>query len=358
MRPVSQQTYPITIDDIAFGGKGVGRLPDGMACFVPDVALGERVYVELTKRTKRFAEGRVTGFIERSTRRVEPPCPFFGACGGCVYQHLPYADQLEIKSAQVSQMLRRLGGFESPQVLPAIGSPKEYHYRNRITVHVKRGRVGFYQRGGQKLVEIDQCLLAADAVNDWLRAWRRRDLDDGVKTIRENQEPSGFHQTNDSVAALLLDAVDHQFSAGGMRLIDAYCGSGFFAKRLASRFESVVGIEWNTMAIEAARAGAGPNESYLAGDVAQCLEGVFSEAPELDSHVILDPPAQGVSPQVCETLVRHRPESIVYISCDPSTLSRDLKSLSAAYELVSAQPFDMFPQTAEIEVLAVMHRRA
>lgn len=357
MRPVFQQTYPITIDDIAFGGKGVGRLPDGMACFVPDVAPGERVYVELTKRTKRFAEGRVTGFIERSMSRVEPPCAFFGACGGCVYQHLPYDSQLEIKSAQVAQMLRRLGGFESPNVLPAIGSPKEYHYRNRITVHVKRGRVGFYQRGGQKLVEIDRCLLAADSVNDWLAAWRRRDLDDGVKTIRENTEQTGFHQTNDSVAALLLDAVDQLFESGGKRLIDAYCGSGFFAKRLAARFETVIGIEWNSMAVESARATAGPNESYLAGDVAHCLDDVFSGSPEIETQVILDPPAQGVSPQVCETLLRHRPEKIVYISCDPATLSRDLKALSASYDLVAAQPFDMFPQTAEIEVLAVMQRR-
>lgn len=358
MRPEFQQTYPVTIDDIAFGGKGVGRLPDGIACFIPDVAPGERVYVELTKRTKRFAEGRVTGFIERSARRIEPPCPYFGACGGCVYQHLPYGDQLEIKSGQVTQMLKRLGGFEAPNVLPTVGSPKQYGYRNRITVHVQRGRVGFYQRGGHKLVDIDRCLLAADPVNEWLAAWRRRDLDDGVKTIRENNNLTGFHQTNDSVAALLLNAVDEVFAAGGKRLVDAYCGSGFFAKQLAARYEHVIGIEWNTMAIESARATAGSNETYLAGDVAQHLDQVLGSAPDVPTHLILDPPAQGVNPPVCEALLRHPPAVIAYISCDPATLARDLKMLSSAYELVNAQPFDMFPQTAEIEVLAVLRRRA
>jgi len=358
MRPVFQQTFPITIDDIAFGGKGVGRLPDGMACFVPDVAPGERVFVELTKRTKRFAEGRVTGFSERSTRRVEPPCPYFGTCGGCAYQHLPYEDQLAIKSSQVAQMLKRLGGFENPNVLPAVGSPNQLGYRNRITVHVKRGRVGFFQRGGQKLVEIDRCLLASEPVNEWLAAWRKRDLDDGVKTIRENNAQTGFHQTNDGIADLLLQAVDQVFEQGGQRLIDAYCGSGFFAKRLAARFESVVGIEWNTLAVETARAAAAPNETYLAGDVAQQLEVAFAAAPDTSTQVILDPPAQGVSTGVCDVLLRHGPETIAYISCNPATLARDLKLLSAGYDLVSAQPFDMFAQTAEIEVLAVMRRRA
>lgn len=355
---MNQQTYPLTIDDIGFGGKGVGRLPDGMACFVPDVAPGERVYVELTKRTKRFAEGQVTGYIERSALRVNPPCAYFGSCGGCVYQHLPYPVQLEIKAAQVAQMLKRLGGFEHPTVLPTIASPKEYGYRNRITVHVQRGRVGFYKRGGQRLVEIDKCLLASEPVNVWLADWRKRNLDDGVKTIREDKDRVGFHQTNDAVAALLLAEVDRLCDAGGARLVDAYCGSGFFAKRLAPKFTSVIGIEWNSLAVEAAQVSAGPNETYLAGDVAEHLQAVLATPTAGDTHVILDPPAQGVDASVCDALTQNQPARIVYISCDPATLARDLKRLSSAYDLVSAQPFDMFPQTAEIEVVALLERRA
>lgn len=354
---MSQQTLPLTIDRIAFGGKGVGRLPDGIVCFVPDVAPGERVFVEITKRTKRFAEGRVTGFSERSARRVDPPCPYFGTCGGCVYQHLAYPDQLEIKAMQVRETLQRLGGLTDPKVLPVVASPAQYGYRNRITVHGQRGKVGFYERGGRTLVDIKRCLIASEPVNVQLHLWRTKSHEEGVRTLREDNSRRGFHQTNDAVAALLLQAVEDTCAAGGELLVDAYCGSGFFAKRLATHFQRVIGIDWNPDAIDLARVSAGPKESYLSGDVALLLD----ESLKNDSAsavVILDPPAQGVDAAVVATLLHRQPEQILYISCDPATLARDLKLLAQSYDLSEARPFDMFPQTAEVEVLSVLRRRS
>jgi len=167
----------------------------------------------------------------------------------------------------------------------------------------------------------------------------------------------GFHQTNDVVAALLLDAADAA-CAPGETLIDAYCGNGFFARRLAPKFQRVVGIEWNSHSITRAQSVAGPNETYIEGDGSERLGEVLADCNPDGTTLVLDPPAQGVDERVLDSLRLHRPARVLYISCDPATLARDLKRVSTEYELESATPFDMFPQTAEVEVLAILHRRA
>jgi 23S rRNA (uracil1939-C5)-methyltransferase len=139
-------------------------------------------------------------------------------------------------------------------------------------------------------------------------------------------------------------------------LIDAYCGDGFFARRLAPKFQRVIGIEWNERTLAQARDAAGPNESYLEGDVSDRLVDALASVSR--ATVILDPPAQGVDARVVDLLSGAPVERLLYVSCDPATLARDLKMLSGNYTLESATPFDMFPQTAEVEVLAVLVPRA
>jgi len=332
----------------------VGRLPDGKACFVPDVCLGERVSISIEKDAKRMAEGILVAVESASPDRVEPRCRYFGECGGCAYQHMDYAAQLEVKRRQVGQVLGRIGGFRDMVVEAPVGAPEPFEYRNRITVHARGGRVGFYRRDGRGIMDIERCLLASEVVNEKLAGLRERVPEDSVRTLREHEERRGFHQTNDAVAALLRDGVLAACASGGSLLIDAYCGAGFFAHPLASRFERVVGIEWNGESVALAREAAALNEIYLEGDVAAHLEGVLSGEDAAGATVILDPPAQGVDARVAELLAERRVAQIVYVSCDPGTLARDLKRMSAAYELKSVKPFDMFPQTAEIEVMAVL----
>lgn len=340
----------LEITDVAFGGKAVGRLEDGRVCFVPDALPGERVQVRLTRETKRFAEARLDRLVEVSPRRVSPPCPYFGTCGGCSYQHASYDYQVELKTKQVRDTLRRLGGLAEPAVREGVPSPLAYGYRNRITVHRQGGRIGFYRRDGQGLIDIEACLLGSAVVNEALTALRREPFREGARTLREHHERYGFHQTNDAVAALLLEAVEAACGEGGACLIDAYCGDGFFARRLAPKFQRTIGLEWNARSLEQARAAAGPNEVYLEGDVAELL-GAALDGVE-GATVILDPPAQGLEARVIDLLCGAPVERLLYVSCDPATLARDLKMLAPHYTLESATPFDMFPQTAEIEVLA------
>jgi 23S rRNA (uracil1939-C5)-methyltransferase len=345
----------LEITDVGFGGKAVARLEDGRVCFTRDALPGERVKVRVNRETSRFVEGDLLEVLEMSPRRVKPPCPYYGTCGGCSYQHTSYDYQVELKTKQVRDTLRRLGKIEDPKVQDGVPSPLPFGYRNRITVHRRDGRIGFYRRDGNGLIDIEACLLASDRVNAMLTELRREPWRDGARTLREHNDRFGFHQTNDAVAALLLKGVEAACDGGGELLIDAYCGDGFFARKLASKFRHVIGIEWNERSIAQAREVAAPNESYLEGDVSELLgEALRVPGP---ATVILDPPAQGIDARVADWLTGAPVEKLIYVSCDPSTLARDLKMLSTNFTLESATPFDMFPQTAEIEVLAVLRPR-
>ncbi|MGH8047475.1 MAG: class I SAM-dependent RNA methyltransferase [Chthoniobacterales bacterium] len=345
----------LEITDVGFGGKAVARLEDGRVCFVRDALPGERVKARVHRQTTRFVEAELVEILETSPRRVVPPCPYYGTCGGCSYQHTAYDYQLELKTKQVRDTLRRLGGIENPNVTEGMPSPLAYGYRNRITVHRRDGRIGFHRRDGRGLVDIEACLLASDAVNKLLTQLRHEPVREGARTLREHNDRFGFHQTNDVVAGLLLDAVAAACGEGGELLVDAYCGDGFFARKLAPKFRRAIGIEWNERSIAQAREIAAPNESYLEGDVSALLDEALVGGP---ATVILDPPAQGVEPRVIDSLSGAAVEKLIYVSCDPSTLARDLKMLAGSYVLESATPFDMFPQTAEIEVLAILRPRA
>ncbi len=352
----SGRSIEVEITDVAFGGKGVGRV-DGRVCFVPFTAPGDRVSARVRREKKQFMEADLERVLSPAAERVEPRCEYFGRCGGCAYQHLSYARQLELKASQVEQTLRRVGRLEQVPMRPMVASPKEYGYRNRIRVHVAGGVAGFYEAGSNRLVDVGQCPIARPEVNTGLRRLRSAGLPDGDYALRA---PGGggpfFEQTNEAVAREMVEAVGRMVRVGQELLVDAFCGSGLFAKHLASQFARVAGIEQNTLAVESARRGAGPTESYICGDVEVHLGDVLSWADPARTTVIADPPATGLSARVTELITGVGPAEVVYVSCNPATLARDLGLLAGRYRLESVTPFDMFPQTAEIEVVAHLVR--
>ena len=347
---------PLAIERLAFGGAGIGRLADGKICFVPLVVPGEKVLVRIRARHSSYVEADVEEIVEPSPERVEPSCPVYGRCGGCQYQHLAYARQIAIKGEQVAEILRRLGGIRNPPVEPTVPSPLQFHYRNRITVHSRSGRVGFFGSRSRRLVEVSQCPIATERVNELLAALRASRPRDGEHPLREPSEFRGFRQVNDAAAACLLEIVEDMARPGGRLLVDAYCGAGFFAKRLAALFELTIGIEWSADAVRAARQGAGAREIYLLGDVKRHLAPAFAAAPAESTTLLLDPPEEGVEEQILETIASRKPSRLIYVSCNPSTLARDIRYLSRLYALRRACPIDMFPQTAEIEVAAFLEK--
>ncbi len=341
----------LLIDDIAFGGKGVGRA-EGKAVFVPFTIEGERVTARVVREKKSFAEAELVRVTEPSPHRAPPLCPYFGRCGGCSYQHMSYEHELHWKSHQVAQALKRIGKFSAPPLRPIVPSPRDYEYRNRITVHVENGVVGFFRHDAHRLIDIERCPIAMPQVNEELTTLRARRPRDGHYTLRAQRGPRVFSQTNDAVAIHLADSIAGLIPPERTLLIDAYCGAGFFAKRLREKFTRIVGLDWDIHAIAAAQAGSTAAETYLAGEIATHLADQLVQADPKTTTVIVDPPATGLGADVREILRRHPAATLLYVSCNPPTLARDLAELVPAFKLESVTPFDMFPQTAEIEVLA------
>ncbi len=346
-----EREVELRIDDIAFGGKGVGRF-EGKAVFVPFTIEGERVAARITREKKSFAEAEVVSLEETSPERVAPECPYFGRCGGCVYQHISYAHQLHWKEWQVAQALQRIGKFREPPLQRIVPSPLDYGYRNRVTVHVEEGVIGFFRRDSHRLIDIERCPISSPEVNAELASLRQRRPRDGHYTLRAHGGPRVFSQTNDAVAAQLAEAIGELIPPAQTLLIDAYCGAGFFAKRLREKFARIVGLDWDIHAIAAAESGAAPKEHYFAGDLSQRLELELSRAELGLTTVIVDPPATGLTPDVRQILQSYPVATLLYVSCNPPTLARDLAETSGVFTLRSVTPFDMFPQTAEIEALA------
>ena len=346
------RTVELKIEDVAFGGKGVAR-DEGKAVFIPFTIDSERVSAKIVREKKQFAEGELLEVLHSSAYRVTPECPYFGRCGGCSYQHINYEHQLELKARQVEQAMRRIGRLAEPPMQPdhplasALWLPEPDH-GPRARRHV----VGFYRRDVHELMDIERCPIAAPEVNDALAQLRAGRVRDGHYTLRAHSGPRVFAQTNDEVAEALVGFIAGILAGQGKVLIDAFCGAGFFAKRLAHQFERVVGIDWDRFAIEAAQKDAGANEAYVAGDVTTELRWLLQQSDLTSTALIVDPPATGLSAEMRRAILDSPPRTMIYVSCNPPTLARDIAELQQRFGVVSITPLDMFPQTAEIEVVA------
>ena len=359
------RTVDLKITDVAFGGKGVAR-ENGKAVFIPFTIERELVSAKITREKKQFAEAEVVDLRQRSPDRVDPPCPYFSRCGGCAYQHIDYAHQLEIKTRQVRDVLKRIGKLDDVPMRPIIPSPLPYAYRNRVTVHAANGVIGYFQRESNRLIDVEHCSIAMEEVNRELADLRSHDVPDGHYTLRARSGPRVFSQTNDGVANALRDLIVQLMPSNQELLVDAFCGAGFFAKALIGKFQRIVGIDWDRFAIAAAKEDATEKETYIAGDVEEELVGAVhrtgrlgSIAPTLNpdkTALLVDPPAVGLSARLRKTIVDLAPATLIYVSCNPATLARDLAQLHSRFKIESVTPLDMFPQTAEIEVVAQLQR--
>ena len=366
----------MTISDIAFGGEGVARIED-FVVFVPFVALNEIVEAEVTEVKKSFARARLIRVVQPSPERVPPPCPYFGECGGCQYQHLVYQEQLRIKHKQVCDLFQRIGGLQAELLAPTLPCPQPYGYRNRIMIRsqwdkFKQGlNIGFIRADNRLVVDITECKIAEPALNEQiLRVRANPPPKGGLKVVLrippEGWEvpPDSFFQNNFFLLPKLVEVVrDRLRQAGSRHLVDVYCGVGFFSIETADLVESFVGVEYDRMAIKAARRNAETrglqNGEFVAGAAEELLPELLAKVRPESATVLLDPPRKGCHPEIIELLRRTKPGQVIYVSCHPATMARDLKLLATdnVFETVQVVPLDMFPQTAHVECVADIRLR-
>ena len=327
-------------------------------------------------------------------RRAVPACALYGECGGCQYQDLHYDDQLALKTSTVRELFGGIGGGDV-DVGACVASPAPYGYRSKLTPHFARPRpdrprnIGFLRAGRRETLDVPTCPIATPAVNarlaelrdEVLERWASyrkgatllvREASSGVTTdpravITETvgdlslQFLAGdFFQNNPFLLPRLVAHVADEAAAGGARfLVDAYCGSGLLGLAAAPRFERVLGVEVSDSAVKWARANAARNARTNCDFIAADASTVFAAVPfaAADTAVIVDPPRKGCGDDFLRQLVAFAPRTIVYVSCNPETQVRDIAVLRVAgYTCARALPFDMFPQTRHVEVVATLIR--
>lgn len=384
----------LRIENIAGNGSGIAR-HDGWVIFVPLTIPGETIRARIFRNHANYSEADCLEILEPAPERVEPQCPLFGECGGCQYQHVDYAKQLEWKRQHVVDSLSRIGGIDI-EVRSVIPCTKPYGYRSKLTPHFQGphkgalGAIGFLKRGSSRsIIDVPNCPIATEAINqslatvrDYARtSWKQkrggtlllRETEEGVTTHPNNlvtqrvgtltyQFKAGeFFQTNPFLLPrMVAHVVDQATHEGCAYLVDSYCGGGLFALAAAKRFQQCAGVEISRESVQLAEQNAEFNDvsncSFLVGSASNIFGQI--DFPGRQTSLIIDPPRRGCDPEFLNQILAFRPARVVYVSCDPATQARDLKALTqSGYAVVSVQPFDMFPQTRHIENIVTLTAR-
>tara|TARA_Y100000588_G_scaffold394401_1_gene514664 strand:- start:3601 stop:4908 length:1308 start_codon:yes stop_codon:yes gene_type:complete len=402
-RAHNRPLVPIELEltGFAHGGRAIGHADDGRIVFVEYAMPGERVIAEITNDTVAYIEATAVLVLQASEHRVEAPCGYFGRCGGCQLQHIDYSEQLRLKTSVVRDQLERIGQFDSVETekktLSMLGMENPWHYRNHMRYTVRRdGQVGFMQRGTHRFLRIDQCEIASTRANELLAAIQDRTMQTRQISIRVGEQiddfliqphlqwrprtpasrPSSgqrsyherlgnhdyrisaaaFFQVNTRQAENLIRLVaERVLECQPQVLVDAYSGVGTFAAQLAPEIGQILTIESSAAAEDDAAINLRgiENVERLFGSVEALLPNI-DPAPDV---VIIDPPRSGLEPSVINTMIGSSTRRVVYVSCDPSTLARDLRLfVDGGFTLIDVQPIDMFPHTQHIECVTVLDR--
>jgi 23S rRNA (uracil1939-C5)-methyltransferase len=351
---------------------------------------GERVIVAVLERREGHIDGRTLHVLRPSPDRVAPPCPYFGTCGGCQWQHVTYERQLAYKRDNVATRLAE-AGFADVPVAPTLPAPSAYAYRNhaRFSIGRKFGELGYTTHHQHRFFRVDTCPIMNPRINAVLAATQRRaaghqlavrvgartgdllvqprqdapdlpyesgqtSLEEELLGRRYRVSAAAFFQVNTAQAERLIatarDLLDLRESDV---LLDLYCGVGTFGLALASGVRRVIGVEESAAALKDARVNAADldNVEFLIGRA----EDVLASLAEPVDAVIVDPPRVGCRPGALDALLRLTPRKLVYVSCDPASLAHDLRVLvDGGFALKAVQPVDMFPQTAHVETVALL----
>ncbi len=375
------------IERIVPGGYGLA-FAESLTVFVSLAAPGDRLRVVIRELRKKIAFAEIVEIIEPSKVRAEPPCKYFGNCGGCDFQQMNYQAQLDAKVGIIRDSLRRIGKIDTTDDISIIPSPQPLNYRSRAQWHLetREKKIGYFRRLSHEVIDIEQCPILTPELNTTLSEIRQgltwADFHSETAEIEaaagDNGRISIYSETlAEPAEEISFEAAGETFSysarsffqgnkflvepliesalkdTGGRTALDLYCGVGLFTLPLARRFEHVLGIEENKTAIEFAKknvANAGlTNIEFVGESVDKFL--ADAEIAGLDL-VLLDPPRAGALLRTVERITALKPKQISYVSCEPSILARDLRIiLDGGYSIDAITAFDLFPQTHHVEAV-------
>jgi 23S rRNA (uracil1939-C5)-methyltransferase len=401
----------INVYSLDHHGRGIAKVDDKIT-FITNALPDELVDIEITKDSKKIYEAEVLNYIKKSPLRINAQCPYYEQCGGCDLMHISYEKQLKYKEQKVIDIMARFANINSDIIKSIIGT-SEFNYRNKATLQVKE-KVGYYKKKSYDIVPINNCLIADSKINKLINLLYniplnnikqviiKVTLDDTMiifdiagnideqailkifnntniiikdynnyKVLKGNNyiietlgnykfyiSPESFFQVNTNGALNLYNkALEYANLKGNEKVLDLYCGTGTIGIFLARHSKEVIGIEINEQAIKDANKNKEINElsniEFICGDTGT----VIKEKNFKPDIVVVDPPRSGLNTETIQEIIKINAHKIVYISCDPMTLARDLKILSENYNIIEVTPVDMFPNTHHVECVVLLQHK-
>lgn len=401
------------IDRLDHQGRGITYI-DGKITFVENALPNEEVEIEIVSSSKKYNEAKVVKYLKQSPKRITPICPYYEECGGCNLLHISYDDQLKYKEEKVKNIMMKYASIKEDKIKKIVPSPSTYNYRNKVTLKVDK-KLGYFKRKSNDIVTINYCYLLDDKLNNIIKKLNEIDIDKEIKEVvirniidddnsltlslqkpLKNYEkykkivektsiivdnnivksntnsniiarlgnldyivsPTSFFQVNTLQTINLYDKIlEIVKESNNPRVLDLYCGTGTIGLYISKYAKDVVGVEINAKAIEDAKINAQINDIKNARFYSGDTKKVLNENNFNIDLVIVDPPRQGLDEEVIKEIIDLNPTKLIYVSCDPITLARDLKLLSTNYNIIEITPFDMFPNTYHVENVVLIERK-
>ena len=397
----------LEIEKLDHQGRGISKI-NGKVIFIPNAYIGEIVEVEVIKDTKKYMEGKVIKYIKTNSDRIKYNCPYYHECGGCNIAHINYEKQLEFKKNTVIDIFKRYANLDiNPNICE---SEDNIHYRNKVVLHVENNKKGFYKDETNELVPIDNCLLLNKKLNNVIDSFTKRldisefkeillrtngeevlakftsdnellntnivlrdkedkEGEDATKYIKENAiifnlgkykyavTSDSFFQVNTKQAIKLYDKVREYVAIEKVETaLDLYCGTGTIGIYISDLCNRVIGVEVNKSSVTCANYNKLLNKidniEFIEGDVSTVINNEMN--PDL---IVVDPPRSGLDNKTISIIKQIKPKKLIYVSCNPMTLARDIQKLSEEYKLNDIELFDMFPNTHHVESVCLLDLR-
>ncbi len=370
----------VKIEKLDHYGRGITKI-ENKICFVENALPEEIVEIEIIKETKKYFLATPKKILKKSKNRIKPICPYEKLCGGCNLGHLSFEQENIFKEEKIKEIIKKFTKLDS-SIVKNIVYNEPYHYRNKITLHTDGNKVGLYQKESNNIIPITKCLLVNNKLNEILSNAKSNEKKDiilrvGNKTNEiliptSNKDyitsyignkkykvsEKSFFQVNSVITEKLYDEINQIIKkANSKNILDLYCGTGTIGIYIHETVNKVLGIEYSKEAIKDAndnkKINNAKNCTYKLGKV----ENLTKEITKDYDTVIIDPPRAGLNKKVTEKLLEIRPKTIIYVSCDPITLARDLNLFKEKYTIEYIRPYNMFPRTYHVECVSLLHQK-